>query len=97
MEKQSFVYIITNYEETTLYVGVTNNLARRIFEHKEKLTKGFSSDYNLNKLVYYEMLSDITLAIALEKQLKGGSRQRKLDLINKFNPEWNDLYESIML
>lgn len=96
MEKQSFVYIITNYEETTLYVGVTNNLARRTFEHKEKLTKGFSKNYNLNKLVYYEMFSDITLAIAREKQLKGGSRKRKLDLINKFNPEWNDLYESIM-
>lgn len=96
MEKQSFVYIITNYEETTLYVGVTNNLARRTFEHKEKLTKGFSKNYNLDKLVYYEMFSDITLAIAREKQLKGGSRQRKLDLINKFNPEWKDLYESIM-
>lgn len=96
MEKQSFVYIITNYEETTLYVGVTNNLARRTFEHKEKLTKGFSKKYNLDKLLYYEMFSDITLAIAREKQLKGGSRQRKLDLINKFNPEWKDLYESIM-
>lgn len=96
MEKQSFVYIMTNYEETTLYVGVTNNLARRTFEHKEKLTKGFSQKYSLDKLVYYEMFSDITLAIAREKQLKGGSRQRKLDLINKFNPEWKDLYESIM-
>lgn len=96
MEKQSFVYIITNYEETTLYVGVTNNLARRTFEHKEELTKGFSKNYNLNKLVYYEMFSDITLAIAREKQLKGGSRKKKLDLINKFNPEWKDLYESII-
>ena len=96
MEKQSFVYIITNYEETTLYVGVTNNLTRRTFTHKAKLNEGFSNDYNLNKLVYYEMFSDITLAIAREKQLKGGSRQRKLDLINKFNPEWQDLYESIM-
>lgn len=96
MEKQSFVYIMTNYDETTLYIGVTNNLARRTFEHKEKLTKGFSKNYNLNKLVYYEMFSDITLAIAREKQLKGGSRKKKLDLINKFNPEWKDLYESII-
>ena len=96
MEKQSFVYIITNYEETTLYVGVTNNLAHRTFTHKEKLNNGFSSNYNLSKLVYYEMFSDITLAIAREKQLKGGSRKKKLDLINKFNPAWDDLYESIM-
>lgn len=96
MEKQSFVYILTNYSETTLYVGVTNNLINRTFIHREKLNKGFSNNYNLTKLVYYEVFSDITQAISREKQLKGGSRQKKLDLINKFNPSWTDLYESII-
>lgn len=96
MEKESYVYILTNYEETTLYVGVTNNLVRRTFTHKEKFNQGFSQRYNLTKLVYYEVFSDITLAIAREKQLKGGSRQKKLDLINKFNPSWNDLYETVI-
>ena len=96
MEKESFVYILTNYEQTTLYVGVTNNLINRTFIHKEKFNKGFSQKYNLTKLVYYEVFSDITLAIAREKQLKGGSRQRKIDLIDKFNPNWDDLYAKII-
>jgi len=96
MENQSFVYILTNNHHTTLYIGVTNSLIRRTFEHKEKLTKGFSKKYNLTKLVYYELFSDITLAIAREKQLKGGSRHKKLDLINKFNPDWEDLYNKII-
>lgn len=96
MEKQSFVYILTNYEQTTLYIGVTNNLINRTFIHKEKFNKGFSAKYNLTKLVYYEVFSDITQAIAREKQLKGGPRQRKLDLIDKFNPNWDDLYEMII-
>ena len=96
MENQSFVYILTNNYHTALYIGVTNSFARRTFEHKEKLTKGFSKKYNLTKLVYYELFSDITLAIAREKQLKGGSRHKKLDLINKFNPDWEDLYNKII-
>ncbi|MFA7658206.1 MAG: GIY-YIG nuclease family protein [Candidatus Gastranaerophilaceae bacterium] len=96
MEKKSYIYILTNYEQTTLYIGVTNNLVRRTFFHKEKINKGFSQKYNLTKLVYYEIFSDITQAIAREKQLKGGSRQKKIDLINKFNPNWDDLYESII-
>lgn len=96
MEQQSFIYILTNNHHTTFYIGVTNNLARRIFEHKEKLTKGLSKKYNLDKLVYYEMFSDITLAIAREKQLKGGSRKKKFDLINNFNPNWEDLYYQII-
>ena len=96
MEKESYVYILTNYEQTTLYVGVTNNLVGRTFIHKEKFNKGFSQKYNLTRLVYYEVFSEITQAIAREKQLKGGSRQKKLDLINNFNPNWDDLYEKII-
>lgn len=96
MEKQSYIYILTNFEETTFYVGVTNNLVRRIFEHREKLAEGFSKKYNLTKLVYYEIFSDINEAIIREKKLKGSSRQRKIDLIDKFNPEWQDLYEKII-
>jgi len=96
MEKQSYIYILTNYEQTTLYIGVTNNLVRRTFIHKKKLNKGFSKNYNLTRLVYYEIFSNITEAIAREKQLKGGSRQKKIDLINKFNPNWDDLYEIII-
>ena len=78
-----------------MYIGVTNNLGRRTFIHKEKINNGFSQKYNLTNLVYYEVFSDINYAIAREKQLKGGSRQKKLELINKFNPKWDDLYETI--
>lgn len=81
MEKNSYIYILTNYEQTTLYVGVTNNLANRVFAHKEKLNESFTKKYNLTRLVYYEIFSDITLAIAREKQLKSGSRKKKLGLI----------------
>lgn len=96
MKTESYIYILTNYNQTTLYIGVTNNLVRRIFEHKEKFNKSFSQKYNLNKLVYYEVFPDINQAILREKQLKGGSRQKKIDLINSFNPDWNDLYEIII-
>jgi len=96
MENQSFIYILTNSHHTTLYIGVTNSLVRRIFEHKEKLNSGFSKKYNLTKLVYYEICPDIEQAILREKQLKGGSRQKKINLITKFNPAWNDLYEQII-
>lgn len=96
MEKQSFIYILTNNHNTTLYIGVTNNLVRRTFEHKEKLGAEFTKKYNLTKLVYFEAFSDINYAISREKQLKGGSRQKKIDLINKFNPNWNDLYKDII-
>lgn len=96
MEKEAYIYILTNYQQTTLYVGVTNNLIRRTFIHKEKLNKGFSEKYNLTKLVYYEIFPDIIQAIVREKQLKGGSRQKKVDLINEFNPTWNNLYETII-
>ena len=97
MNKQSYyVYIMTNTENGTLYTGVTNDLVRRVYEHKNKLFDGFTKKYELNKLVYYKVYDNIETAIAREKQLKGGSRKRKLDLINKFNKQWEDLYEKII-
>ena len=99
MTKQSknyYIYIITNKKNGTLYTGVTNNLIRRIYEHKNKLVEGFSKKYSLDKLVYYKQYSTIEDAILREKQIKGGSRKKKLDLINNFNKEWNDLYEIII-
>lgn len=96
MTKQSFIYILTNFEETTLYTGITGDLVRRIYEHKNKLVEGFSSKYNLTKLVYYEIFEDITQAIQREKQLKGGSRKKKIELINNFNKNWDDLYDTII-
>ena len=90
-----YVYIITNNKNGTLYVGVTNNLVRRVYEHKNKLLDGFSKKYSLNKLVYYEYFDDINSAIKREKSLKLSKRDYKLGLINKFNPEWNDLYNQL--
>jgi len=88
---QYYVYILTNKSNTVLYVGVTSDLERRVWEHKEKVYAGFTSKYNVNKLVYYEDFQWIHDAIAREKQLKGGSRQKKIDLILIENPAWNDL------
>ena len=87
---------LTNKENGTLYTGVTNNLQRRIYEHKNKLVDGFTKKYSLDKLVYYEVCESIESAILREKQLKDGSRKKKLDLINKFNKKWQDLYETIL-
>ena len=95
MDKQFYVYILTNKYNTILYIGVTNNLKRRVYEHKNKLVEGFTKKYNINKLVYYEVFEDAYNAISREKQLKAGSRKKKLDLINKINKEWKDLYEEI--
>lgn len=96
MTKQSYIYIMTNYNDTTLYVGVTNNLARRVYEHKNKLVEGFTKKYQITKLVYYEVFDDISQAIKREKQLKAGSRKKKLELINNYNKDWRDLYETII-
>ncbi len=93
--ENSFVYIMTNKHNTVLYTGVTNDLARRVWEHKEKLKGGFASRYNLTKLVYYEVFDSIKSAIAREKQIKAGSRRKKVELINKMNSEWKDLYEEL--
>ncbi|MEK7618412.1 MAG: GIY-YIG nuclease family protein [Patescibacteria group bacterium] len=94
--KQYYVYIMTNYANTVLYTGVTNDLIRRGYEHKNKIVKGFTTKYNVNKLVYYEATENIESAILREKQIKAGSRQKKIDLINKSNPEWEDLYNQII-
>ena len=95
--KPGFIYIITNKNNTTLYVGVTSNLPERIKEHKEKrYENSFSSRYNLTKLVYWETFQEIGDAISREKQLKGGSRDSKLNLIQQLNPEWRDLYDDII-
>ncbi len=94
--KPGFIYIITNKNNTTLYVGVTSNLPQRIVQHKEKTYKNsFSARYNLNKLVYYEQFQMIGDAIGREKQLKAGSRAKKIELITTLNPNWEDLYEDI--
>ena len=84
---------MTNKNNAVLYTGVTNNLFKRVSEHKNKLLPGFTSNYNVTKLVYYEEYETMPEAIASEKQIKGGSRQKKIDLINSKNPEWKDLYE----
>ena len=87
---------MTNQHNSVLYTGVTNNLVRRVHEHKEKIIKGFTEKYNLSKLVYYEIFDDPASAIEREKQIKGGSRHRKIELIKTFNKEWNDLYYDLI-
>ncbi len=95
VDKQYCVYIMTNIHNTVLYTGVTNNLKRRAYEHKHGQGGVFTKKYNVNKLVYYEVGQDVRAAIAREKQIKGGSRQKKVDLVNSLNPEWRDLYDEI--
>ena len=86
-----YVYILTNSSNKVLYVGVTNDLERRCYEHKQKLNKGFTQKYNVDKLIYYEKFDCIELAIFREKQIKGYSRSKKDALINDINPEWDEL------
>ncbi len=90
MAREYFVYIMTNVIGM-LYVGVTNDLLRRVYEHKNKLVKGFTSRYNLTKLVYFDSTDDVTVAIAREKQIKGWLRKKKVALIESMNPKWDDL------
>jgi putative endonuclease len=84
-----------NWTGEVLYIGVTASLKRRVFEHKAKLVEGFTCKYNVDRLLYYETFSDIRDAIAREKQLKAGPRKKKVNLINAFNPNWNDLYNQL--
>ena len=91
--KTYFVYILTNKYNTVLYTGITNDLERRVNEHKRKTNNGFTSQYNVNKLVYFEQTSDVLSAIAREKQIKSWSRKKKNELIESKNPEWNDLFK----
>ncbi|MBR5022707.1 MAG: GIY-YIG nuclease family protein [Oscillospiraceae bacterium] len=86
-----FVYILSNWNDSVIYIGVTGNLPRRLYEHRNHLVDGFSSKYNTDKLVYFEQSNDVYSAIAREKQLKGWTRKKKNDLIMKVNPEWKDL------
>ncbi|TET40724.1 MAG: GIY-YIG nuclease family protein [Dehalococcoidia bacterium] len=95
MNKQYYIYIMTNKGNTVLYTGVTSDLKRRVYEHREKQVDGFTKKYNITKLVYYEVFEDIDSAISREKQIKGGSRQKKIELINSMNNEWRDLYEEL--
>ena len=97
MKKKSFyVYILTNKSNKVLYIGITNNSSRRVYEHKQKFVKGFTSKYKVDKLVYYEVFDDPYNAISREKQLKGWLRNKKIELINSFNPLWKDLYKEIL-
>ncbi len=92
MNTQYYIYIMSNKRNAVVYTGVTNDLKRRVYEHKEKLVDGFTKKYNITKLVYYEVFEDIENAILREKRIKGGSRQKKIELINSLNKEWRDLY-----
>ena len=92
MSKEYYVYIMTN-KSRTLYTGVTNNLMRRVYEHKNKLVEGFTSKYNIQFLVYYESTNDVHVALAREKQIKGWLRSKKIALIDSMNPKWKDLSE----
>ena len=85
-----YVYILTTRSNTVLYTGVTNNLKRRVFEHKSGLNEGFTKKYHVHKLVYFEMFDFVELAIAREKQIKGYSREKKIKLIEQMNPEWKE-------
>ena len=95
MSIQYYVYIMTNKRNTVLYTGVTSDLKRRVYEHREKLADGFTKRYKLTKLVYYETIQDAENAIMREKQIKAGSRQKKIYLINQMNKKWRDLYEEL--
>jgi len=94
-EKKYYVYIMTNKSNIVLYTGITNDLVRRVYEHKEKILEGFTKRYNINKLVYYEIFNDPMSAIRREKQIKAGSRQKKINSIISMNRDWQDLYTAM--
>lgn len=92
--KRYRVYIMTN-KSGTLYIGVTSNLSKRIWEHKNKAVKGFTEKYNIDRLIYFEQTENVMSALEREKQLKKWSRKKKIDLVNRLNPEWEDLYNKL--
>lgn len=94
-DRQYAIYIVTTSANTVLYTGMTNDLKRRIWEHKEKFVDSFTKKYHTGKLVYYEVCENAESAIAREKQIKGMRRQKKINMIVDFNPFWNDLYEDL--
>jgi putative endonuclease len=95
MSKQCFVYIMTNVSNRVLYTGVTSDLKRRVYEHREEIAPGFTKRYRCKKLVYYEIAENAYVAISREKQIKGGSRAKKIKLVDAFNKEWRDLYDNL--
>ncbi|MHB8139227.1 MAG: GIY-YIG nuclease family protein [Smithellaceae bacterium] len=95
MNKQFYVYIMTNKNNTVLYTGVTSDLNKRVYEHKNKLMEGFTKRYNIDKLVFYEVYDDINNAITREKQMKSGTRAKKIKLIEEMNSGWKDLFNGI--
>ena len=94
--KTYYVYILASKRKGTLYIGVTNDLIRRVHEHKNNMIKGFTTKYQVHRLVYYEQTSDIHSAISREKRMKKWKRRWKIELIEKNNPEWKDLYEDLV-
>ena len=96
IEKAYYVYLMTNWNNKVMYIGITNNLERRIFEHKQKVGQGFTEKYNINKLVYYEQTSDIIEALNREKEIKKWRREKKNRLVVKTNPIWRDLSEDFL-
>lgn len=96
MSNTYYVYILTNKRNTVLYTGMTNDLARRVEQHKSHLVKGFAKRYNVDKLLYYETYSDVQEAITREKQIKAGNRKRKIMLVESINAEWKDLVEELL-
>ena len=96
MEKLYYVYIMTNKIHSVLYTGVTSNLIKRVHQHKHKTADGFTKKYNISKLVYFEVGQNAYSAIAREKQIKGGSRKKKIELVNSMNPDWKDLFDALL-
>jgi len=95
LDKQFYVYLLANKRNGTLYLGMTNDLIRRVYEHKNKITKGFASKYDVSKLVWFETHSNAAVAITREKQIKEWKRQWKINLIEAENPDWHDLYDNL--
>ena len=95
-EKKGYVYILTNKGHNVLYTGVTRDLVKRVYEHKNKLAEGFTKKYNLDQLVYYEIFDGIENAIQREKQFKGWLRSKKIALVEQMNPKWEDLYLKLL-
>jgi putative endonuclease len=96
MPKHPAIYILTNHPKGTFYTGVTSDLIQRIYQHKHSITLGFTSRYNCKLLVYYELYEEMEIAIEREKQIKAGSRKKKIELIEKMNPDWKDLYDGLI-
>ena len=97
MDKLYFVHILANRKNGPIYIGVTSDLLKRVYEHKNKLVDGFTKKYNIHQLVFYEATESIESAVIREKQMKKWNREWKVNLIEKFNPEWNDLYDNLLV